>query len=202
MWSPSPCISDEGLNALAESVGPSGVEAAAARKLELAWHLRQRDGAQARRLAQQASAQAVGTGLTARTLSGWALLVLAEVDWLAGDLLAAEKQLQAALADFEAARDGSGLCEAHALDGLMAHDAGDRLRSEEGFETAAMHARLHGDMQRALIAQAAQAACTVEEGRARATGALGAPEDHNDLLAGLWTSEDVVLRAWGTYLLG
>ena len=202
MWSPSPCISDEALKALAESVGSPGLEAATERRLELAWHLRQRDGAQALRLAQQASAQAVGTGSAARSLSGWARLLQAEVHWLFGNVQAAEEQLKAALADFEAVKDGAGLCEAHALGGMMAHDAGDRLRREEDFETAAMHARLHGDTQRALIAQAAQAACEVEEGRARATGALGALEDHNGHLAGLWTSEDGVLQAWASYLVG
>jgi diguanylate cyclase (GGDEF)-like protein len=202
MWSPSPCISDEALKALAESVGSPGLEAATERRLELAWHLRQRDGAQALRLAQQASAQAVGTGSAARSLSGWALVLQAEVHWLFGNVQAAEEQLNAALVAFEAAKDGAGLCEAHALGGMMAHDAGDRLRREEGFETAAMHARLHGDTQRALIAQAAQAACEVEEGRARATGALGALEDHNGHLAGLWTSEDGVLQAWASYLVG
>lgn len=170
-------------------------------KLELAWHLRQRDGAQARRLAQEASAQAVGTGSAARSLSGWAALVLAEVHWLAGEVQTAEQQLKAALADLDVAKDGAGLCEAHALGGMIAHDAGDRLRREDCFETAAMHARLHGDPQRALIAQAAQAACADEEGRARAKVALGALEDLNGHLAGLLTSEEGVLQAWASYLV-
>lgn len=196
MLSPSFCIHDDALKVLEEAFAVAGPGVDAEQLLELAWHLRQRNGPRAVLLTHRASAQLEASGDTSPSMKGWGLLVQAEVSWHSGDLTSAASALNAALDCFAAARDGIGLCEAHVVSGMMAHEAGDRTRRDVCFETAAMHARLHGDRRRALVAQAAQVGCAMDE---------GADDDAlriEDVMAELSNSGDDVLRLWAVHCLG
>ncbi len=97
--------------------------------LELAWHLRQRDSARARRLCEQVQ---VLLGVSAASLpaekhlsyAARRILIVAECAWLFGQLTLAHEEAQQALQQFDKLADQIGVADSH---WLLAH-----ICSEQG----------------------------------------------------------------------
>jgi diguanylate cyclase (GGDEF)-like protein len=129
---------------------------------ELAWHLRQRDVARARLLAQEAAglaASLTGTegALAAALLAARFTLIEAEAQWLAGKLEVGEALAQQALLAFEREGNALGCADAHWLLAWIANDRGDCAASNGELAIASADARAAGDMIRADIIDAAAA---------------------------------------------
>ena len=128
--------------------------------LPLCWHLRQRDGARALILAEEARQWLPHAALTpqARQASLARLqLVRAEVQWLRGALDEAETLTEAAHAVLRAHGDGAACFDAHWLLASIAVDRGDHLRCTAQLQAAIRQANNAGDSTRASLADAATA---------------------------------------------
>ena len=128
--------------------------------LPLCWHLRQRDGARALHLAEEARQWLPHAGLSqqAQHLALARLqLVRAEVQWLHGALDEAETLAQAAHAVLCAHGDGAACFDAHWLLASIAVDRGDHVRCTAQLQAAKRQASEAGDTTRASLADAATA---------------------------------------------
>jgi signal transduction histidine kinase len=116
----------------------------------LAWHLRQRDTAQALALADQAAAE---LPVTALAWQARLLLVRAEARWLAADLPQAFTLASQALAGMADSAGHCGPADAHALLGQIALDQAQPTLARSHFESALARAQAAGDVHRAAAAQ-------------------------------------------------
>ncbi|MBW3510681.1 GAF domain-containing protein [Janthinobacterium sp. NKUCC06_STL] len=126
----------------------------------LAWHLRQRNCAQALHHVAEAAALLLQAQLPDRALAiaqARLQLVQAEVSWLQGELDAAESMAMAAHAILCAHGDGAACADAHWLLSSIAVDRGDHAHCDAELLAAAEQARNAGDAMRASLADAATA---------------------------------------------
>ena len=129
-------------------------------QVQLAWHLRQRDSGRASTLAGQALAwlpQAKLTPAAAALTAARLQLVLAETQWLQGELDAAATLARGAYTTFADAGDNTGCADAHWLLAWIAVDQGDHAGCDSELEFAAAAARAANDPLRTSIAEAASA---------------------------------------------
>jgi diguanylate cyclase (GGDEF)-like protein len=139
---------------------------------ELAWHLRQRDVARARLLAQEAAALAAALtaagaagshagrsdlSAAAALLGARFTLIEAEAQWLAGKLEVGEALAQQALLAFDREGNALGCADAHWLLAWIANDRGDCAAANSELAIASADARAAGDAIRADIIDAAAA---------------------------------------------
>lgn len=126
----------------------------------LAWHLRQRDGARAVALAEEARALLVtSTDSENERLHIQARLDLldGEVAWLNADLDQALAACQRGQAAFYKLGDARGQADAHMLEAQMMADRGQSLPAEAHWSAAAHAAMLARDPARIAVAQIAKA---------------------------------------------
>src|SRR5471030_2011042 len=115
----------------------------------LSWHLRQRDPAMARAMAQEAAA--LLAPLPAPEQAVWSArfkLVAAEALWLAGALEQSHAEAGAALALFAEHDDAAGRADSHWLLAWIGQDRGDSVASDAELAQAAAAARATGDSMR------------------------------------------------------
>ena len=129
--------------------------------LALAWHLRQRDGARAQTLLQEAGAlmlQLELPPLLRQQFQARIDVCMAEWHWLAADLESAQALAASALQGFGACADGHGCADAHWLQSWLAGSSGDPGTQMAELLQCVSHARQVGDSMRIDIAEA-QIAC-------------------------------------------
>ena len=134
----------------------------------LAWHLRQRNTARARALADEALALLPAAALppdeqelTAARLQ----LVQAEGHWLHGELDTAGQLADAAYLRLDALDEHAGCADAHWLRSWIAVDRGDYRRRDAELEQSAAAARRAGDRLREIAAEAVLARWSVLQDR-------------------------------------
>ena len=145
--------------------------------LPLAWHLRQRDSRRAVSLAAEAGGLLPQSSLTERERACQAArldLVLAEAQWLDGELDAAHATADGALQRFSALGEHTGCADSHWLQAWIAVDRGEHAVSDAAFASAADAAARANDAQRTLLAQAASARWDVLRERDTAVARWGA----------------------------
>jgi signal transduction histidine kinase/tetratricopeptide (TPR) repeat protein len=153
--------------------------------VQLAWHLRQRDGGRAHMLAAEARsllAAIADTPLSSalRAESIRLQLIEAELTWLAGQLDDAAEQAGRALAAFKEYADLAGCADAHWLLAWIAVDRGDHARSDAELALAVSMAGHAGDAMRTAIATAVTARWAVLHDPSLAAARWGgriAPDD-------------------------
>ncbi|HAT30141.1 MAG TPA: GGDEF domain-containing protein, partial [Janthinobacterium sp.] len=129
---------------------------------KLAWHLRQRDGARARQLAQDAQALLALLPPDGRAaLQARFTLIEAEAAWLLGQLDAAQALAEQALAGFGSEGADIGSADAHWLLAWIAVDGGHAGVCDAELDLAALDAAAAGDAVRGDVFDAAAAIFSV-----------------------------------------
>ncbi|MES2900561.1 MAG: ATP-binding protein [Pseudomonadota bacterium] len=169
--------------------------------LPLAWHLRQRETQRALTLAREALQLLPGASLSPfdiRSAQARMDLVLAEADWLCGQLDAAQRQARAILQRFTALGDHIGCADSHWLLAWIAVDQGDHQASDACFGAVAEAAARAGDELRVMLAEAAIARWAVLRDRnmavARWGGRFNSGSAHGPALA-TWINDFLGLAA-------
>jgi diguanylate cyclase (GGDEF)-like protein len=190
---------DDALLALELAVAVPDGDASPEAVVALAWQLRQRDPGRALVLADQAEARlAVVATDTRRSIAARLQLVSAEVDWLAGRLVAAASGAADALRAFDAVADALGSADAHWLRAMLAIDRGDWPGKDA--ELQAMAACARGlDTARVDIAEAAQAYFSAFRDSSAAHARWGvrftAGQDGLSTAAGCWAEDFLAVCA-------
>ena len=128
------------------------IQAAQLARIELAWHLRQRDTAQALRLLQDVRSTPLNPP-DAR-LEARMQLIEGEAKWLFAELDAAIALAERALETFLHLHDSNGIADAHWLRAVIAIDQGRHVAGDVAFEAAATCARAAGDTLRLDLIEA------------------------------------------------
>jgi diguanylate cyclase (GGDEF)-like protein len=132
-------------DALADSHGPARLQLS----LTLAWHLRQRDSARARSLAEQALALLDGAPAAQRAQCEARVdLIEGEIKWLCGELDAARRCTDRALHRFDALGDEHGCADTHWLRGWIEADNGNGSAGDAEFAAGARRAARSDDRLR------------------------------------------------------
>ncbi|MBI3231232.1 MAG: hypothetical protein HYZ45_14025, partial [Burkholderiales bacterium] len=144
-------VSQEALARLEQTLPSLAGRAQMQAKLELAWHLRQRDSARALQLCQllQQSEPLPSDLLVARCM-----LVQGEVKWLFGELDLALQLANIAVLIFEREQDAIGLADSYCLLGNIAHEQGQPALRHQSWQIAIEQAQQAGDALRLGAMQA------------------------------------------------
>lgn len=150
-------VHDDVVLRLQESLSCPGSHTSLEAQTELAWHLRQRDGARARAMAEQVQCQLAGSPLSPflqQQISARLDLILGELHWLLTELPQAGARAGSAMQLFAAIDDAEGCADAHWLQSWIAGSHGISSEQEAQLEACAAQALRGGDTMRAAIAEA------------------------------------------------
>ncbi|CAM5216059.1 PAS domain S-box protein [Alishewanella longhuensis] len=123
----------------------------------LAWHLRQRNTAQALQHINYAHQYLASYVLTERTqllLQGRLHLVQAEISRLLADLPQAQAEIASALTHFSLLQDAIGLADTYWIQAWILYDSGDITKRDQALEHAIEFAVAAADEERAQLASA------------------------------------------------
>jgi diguanylate cyclase (GGDEF)-like protein len=142
--------------------------------LTLAWHLRQRDSARARSLAQQVLAMLDDVPTSHRAQCEARVdLIEGEIKWLNGELDLARRYTDRALHRFDALNDERGCADTHWLRGWIEADSGNGSAGDAEFAAGARRALRSEDPMRIAVLDANSALFAVFRNLQRAEARWG-----------------------------
>jgi signal transduction histidine kinase len=160
-------VKDDEVAAMQRNLALLQGEARLAQMVELAWHLRERDSARAKQLAQEVDAYLCQVGGAQTRHAIWlARLILldAELHWLQANIEVAVVLAEQALQRFTELDDAAGCCDAHWLRAFLALDSGMPIKRDAELDAALQYAGTLHDSIRQQVMEATLARFAILRG--------------------------------------
>ncbi len=154
-------VHDSEVQAWLQQLADLEADAQRSSKVQIAWHLRQRDSRRALALADEVESTLDEADYRDDVVRARLALVRSEVHWLFADLDRALRDFEQAMALFAGCGDARGLSDAHWLRAWIASDQGEPERRDRELAASATAAAAAGDGLRVELAEAALARCAV-----------------------------------------